>query len=221
MNMTTRFARMTVMIGTAATAAPCLVPSIATAESSQRCIAVALPSAEGITEDATSFSNSLRDLLMSYLTGPSLRAVALNARLTSQAVEEARQQGCDHVLLTSVKRERNEGSRWTKALQKAAGPAALYSIPYGSSAAGAAARGAAVGGAYAVSDMAQTAKAKDEVTLEYRIGSPGSVLEAQPQKHSAKAKTDGEDLLTPLVEKAAESVAATVLSQKPPVNEAE
>jgi hypothetical protein len=32
----------------------------------------------------------LRDLFASYLTGPSLRAINLEARLASQAIEEAR-----------------------------------------------------------------------------------------------------------------------------------
>jgi hypothetical protein len=170
-----------------------------------------LPSAKGIAGDAGDFSESLRELFISYLNGPSLRAVPLEAKLASQALEEAQQKTCGHVLLTSVARKRDEGSKFSKILQQAAGPAAAYGVPYGGSAGEAVVRGAVIGGAYAVSSMAQTSKARDEVTLEYRIGTVSTVMQAPPQRSSAKAKTDGEDLLTPLVEKAAESIAATVL----------
>lgn len=179
----------------------------------QACIAVVLPSAQGIDGDATAFSNSLRDLLVGYLTGPSLRAIALEARLASQAVEEARQKDCGHVLITSVTRKRDEGSRFGRALQQAAGNAAVLALPYGTGAAAAVARGAAVGGAYAVSNMAQTARARDEVTLEYRLGTAGTALQATPRREQAKARSDGEDLLTPLVEKAAGAIAASVLGK--------
>jgi hypothetical protein len=182
----------------------------ATAASSQACVAIVMPSATGVDGDATAFSTSLRDLFASYLTGPSLRAISLDARLSSQAIEEARQKQCAYVLLTTIARKRDDGSGWGRALGQAAGSAAYYGIPYGGGAAAAAARGAAVAGAHAVSTMASTTRAKDEVTLEYRIGTVDTVTRAAPRTQKAKARSDGEDLLTPLVEKAAESIAAVV-----------
>jgi hypothetical protein len=68
----------------------------------QTCIAIVLPSLHGADGDASGFANSLRDLLASYLTGPSLKAMPLEARLASQAVEEARQKQCGNVLVTDV-----------------------------------------------------------------------------------------------------------------------
>ena len=182
----------------------------AAAASSQACVAIVMPSATGVDGDATAFSTSLRDLFASYLTGPSLRAISLEARLSSQAIEEARQKQCAYVLLTTIARKRDGGSGWGRALGQAAGSAAYYGIPYGGGAAAAAARGAAVAGAHAVSTMASTTRAKDEVTLEYRIGTADAVLRTAPKTEKAKARSDGEDLLTPLVEKAAGSVAAVV-----------
>jgi hypothetical protein len=179
--------------------------------SSPSCIALVLPSAKGAAGDATEFAKSLRELFASYLTGPSLRTITLDARLASQAVEEARQKDCGYVLLTSIERKQNDGSGWGRALGRAAGTAAWYGVPYGGTAATAAARGAAVAGAQAISAMAETTKAKDEVTLEYRVGTLDTAMRATPKAAKAKAKSDGEDLLTPLVEKAAEAIAATVL----------
>ena len=180
---------------------------------SPSCIAIVLPSVKGAAGDATEFARSLRELFVSYLTGPSLRTITLDARLASQAVEEARQKDCAHVLLTSIERKRNDGSGWGRALGRAAGTAAWYGVPYGGTAATAAARGAAVAGAQAISAMAETTRAKDEVTLEYRIGTLDAATRATPRSSKAKAKTDGEDLLTPLVEKASEAIAATVLKR--------
>ena len=178
----------------------------------QACVAIVLPSAAGVEGDALAFSNSLRDLFASYLTGPSVRAISLEARLASQAVEEARTKECGHVLVTKITKKRDGGSGWGKALGQAAGSAAYYGVPYaGGGAAAAAARGAIVAGAHAVSSMASTTRAKDELTLEFRLGTVDTVLRASPKTEKAKAKSDGEDLLTPLVEKASESIAATIL----------
>jgi hypothetical protein len=61
--------------------------------------------------------------------------------------------------------------------------------------------------------MAETTKAKDEVTLEYRFGTLDAALRATSRTEKAKAKNDGEDLLTPLVEKASEAIAAAILKR--------
>lgn len=176
------------------------------------CIAMILPSARGV-DDATAFATSLRDLFSSYLTGPSLRAVPLDARLTGQGVEEARQKSCTHMLLVTVTRKRNDGSGVGRVLGRAAGAAASYGVPYGGTAATAAARGAVVAGAYAISNAAETTRAKDEITLDYRFGTIDRISGAAAKSHKAKAKSDGEDLLTPLVEAASEAIAAAVLKK--------
>lgn len=193
-----------------------VLPSAATrvgaqapAGDAQTCIAVVLPSVKGASGDATAFADALRERFVSFLTGPSLRAITLDARLPSQAIEEARQKQCGHVLLTSVEVKRHDGSGLGRALGRAAGTAAWYGVPYGG-AASAAARGAAVAGAQVISEMASTTKAKDEVILEYRFGTVDAVTRTSPKTEKAKAQSDGEDLLTPLVEQASESVAASV-----------
>jgi hypothetical protein len=203
------------VVAVTASLASAIVPASAqetspTATSHQTCVAIVMPSATGVDGDATAFSISLRDLFASYLNGPSLRAMTLDARLPSQAIEEARQKECAYVLLTTITRKRDGGSGWGKALGQAAGSAVYYGIPYGGSGAAAAARGAAVAGAHAISSMASTTRVKDEVTLEYRIGAADTVTRTAPKTEKAKAKSDGEDLLTPLVAKTAEAVAAIV-----------
>jgi len=183
------------------------------ATSAQACVAIVLPSAKGIDGDATEFSKSLRDLFVSYLTGPSLRAIALDARLASLAIEEAGQKQCGHVLVTSITRKRDGGGGLAKTLGRAAGTAAWYGTPYGGTAAAAAARGAAMAGAQAIPTLADTTRAKDEVTLEFRLGTVDTAMQAATKTEKAKAKTDREDLLTPLVEKASEAIAAALVKK--------
>jgi hypothetical protein len=66
--------------------------------------------------------------------------------------------------------------------------------------------GAAAGAASsAVSDYAYSSRIKDELTLKYRLESgSGAVLVERSEKR--KARSDGEDLLTPVVQRASEAV---------------
>jgi hypothetical protein len=60
--------------------------------------------------------------------------------------------------------------------------------------------------------MAATTRSKDEMRLEWTVTSlaagarPGS-----PRSEKLKASADGEDLLSPLVQRAAESIVETVM----------
>ena len=66
-------------------------------------------SVAGAAGDATALASGLRDLLASYLSGPSLRTLAIDARLTSLAIEEARGKSCGHVLVVKVTQQRRDG----------------------------------------------------------------------------------------------------------------
>lgn len=194
----------------AAVAAALLVGGLPAAAGSQEaapaCVAVVLPSVQGAEGSADAVASAVRDLFVSYLNGPALRTVAIEARLPAQAVIEARQKGCPQVLLTSVVLKRSGGSRLGGVLGQAAGTAAWHAVPYGLGAGAAVARGAAVAGAQAASSLAADTRRKDEVRLEYRLGTTESVASARPVSLKAKAKADREDLLTPLVERAAQDV---------------
>jgi hypothetical protein len=174
---------------------------------SARCVALPLPNVRGADGNATDLSTSLRDLVSSYLTGPSLRTVTLDARLAEQALEEARQKDCPTVLTITLTRKKSGGGAFGRALGDAAGAAAWH-MPYGGSAATTAARSAAIAGSAAVSSIASNTRAKDEMLIEYRVSDGPSTMRNGQDR--AKAKTDGEDLVTPLVERMAAAVAAAV-----------
>ena len=161
----------------------------------------------GADGTAAELAGGLRDLTSSFLKGPSLRTVALEARLPDQALEEARAQGCSAVLTLTLTRKRGGGGGLGRVLGDAAGAAAWH-MPYGgSSAKSTAIRSAAIAGSTAASTIASNTRAKDEMQIEYRLASNTGVT-LHEGKDRAKASADGEDLVTPLVERMAGAVAA-------------
>ncbi len=175
-------------------------------------ICMAPPSAQIPNVDTAQAVAAVRDVFTGYLTGPTLSVVPLQARLSSQVREEAKQKGCAFVLFTSVVQQSKTVTSGLMsrlaagAVQQGAAQAAYEGKSSGARVAASAAAGGA-GNTY----VATTTKVKDTLTLEYRLeGSDGATLTAKT--HKRKASSAGEDLLTPLVESAAEDI-ATVLAK--------
>ena len=173
------------------------------------CTAIVLPAVEGIDGDSAAVASSLRAMFVSYLTGPSMKSVPLDARLASQAIEEARMKECPLVLtVTLVRKHSGGGNSVAGAVGRAAGTAAYY-IPGGSVAGSAAIHGAAAG-VEAAGYAAASTRAKDEMRLDYSVKSVSGTVILPVKSDKAKAKSDGEDLLTPLVARASEAIGAAV-----------
>jgi len=174
------------------------------------CVAIVMPSVEGV-EDSTAVASSVRSLLQSYLTGPSLRSIALDAKLVSQANQEAIQKQCTKVLTVSLTRKTGgNGKSKVATAAQAAGTAAGY-IPGGGI--GEIAVAGAAAGAQAIGSLASTTRAKDEMRIEYQVTTVdgGQIL---PRKtDSRRAQSNGEDIVTPLVERAANAIAFVVTKQ--------
>ena len=151
---------------------------------------------------------AVRDAFTSFLTGPSLAVQPLTARLQSQVREEAKLAGCRFVLFPSVRHERKRagGGILGRAASGAVQQGAWAVSGSATSTVGRVMTGAAAGAASsAVNDYASYSHNKDELTLKYRLESAtGAVLVDKSEKR--KAKADGEDLLTPVVQRAAEAV---------------
>jgi hypothetical protein len=174
------------------------------------CIGIVTPSVQGTGPNAAEFGVVVRDLFAGYLAGPSIQAMPLKARLASQAMEEAKQQNCGHVLTATLTRKRGGQSVLGKVVGQAGSTAAWY-IPGGATATSAVTRGVAVATAHAVASFAATTRARDELRLEYRVVSPDGTVQIPARTEKLKARADGDDLLTPLVEKASEAIVGTLL----------
>jgi hypothetical protein len=157
--------RVSIAITAAALLAPALVNGIdAQSQTGTACIALTTPSVQGVDGDATAFGVAVRDLFGNFLTGPSIKAVKLDARLASQAILEAREKGCGQLLLASVTRKRSGGGTLGSALGQAAGIAAIRT-PVGGGVAGTIASSATWAGGEAIYRFASQTRAKDELEL--------------------------------------------------------
>lgn len=168
------------------------------------CIAIVLPVVQGVPGSAVDAAAGVRDLMSAYLTGPKLKVIPLEARLQSQAVEEAKEKHCEPLLFVTVT-HKAPGKGLLKALGQGAGVASVF-VPGGGTIAAAAARTATAAGLQTASALAASTKAKDQVRLEYQLQSASGQVQFGPKTEEQTASIDGEDLLTPVVTRAAEAI---------------
>ncbi len=181
-------------------------PAPAGAGATQICLAPATVETAPTGVDPMS---AVRETFTSFLTGPSLAVTPLQARLRSQVQQEAKQARCPYLLLPTIKHERKTGGGglFGKVGAGAVQQGAWAVTGSAGSTVGRVVAGAAAGAATsAANDYALNSRTKDELTLAYRLeSSTGAMLVEKSEKR--KAKSDGEDLLTPLVQHAAEAIA--------------
>jgi len=168
------------------------------------------PRAQMNASDAAQAAEAVSNTFKSYLTGPTIETIALAARLPSQAAEEAKQSECDYILHSSLIHKKGSGGGLLGRALGDAASSAVWHIPGGGSAAGTIARTAAISGVYTAASIAGSIKAKDEITLAYKLDATDGAKPSLVRTEKVKAKSDGEDVLTPLIEKAAETIAAAM-----------
>ena len=177
-------------------------------------IGLVLPKVEMNSGDAIQAAEALRNELGSYLKAPNVEVVPLSARLTAAAADEARQSECDYVLHSSMTvKKGGGGSMFGRAVSNIAGSAAGH-IPGGGSATTGAARSAAIGSVYTTAAIVSSIKAKDEVSLEYKLEPTDRNNQGVTNTAKAKATRDGENVVSGLVEKAAGDVIATATKKQ-------
>ncbi len=170
-------------------------------------IGVAMTKTTSVGEglNAATLSEAVRNTMVNYLTGPAIEVIALDARLPVQIDAEAKQKECDYVLYTTVAHKKGKSGGFGGFLKAAAPIADVVPLAGASSAAGAVATSVATTAIYTAANVAGSVKAKDELTLEYKLNNAsGSPVVANTLK--AKAKSDGDDLISQLVEQAASAV---------------
>jgi len=194
-------------------------------------VGVALPRAQlgqgnGASADV---AEPVRQALMSYLKGPMIEVLALEARIPLQIAAEADVKGCAFVLYTDVAQvPKGGGMKMFKKLAPIAGVLPLL---------GGGGMGN-VGAQMAASAVAQTAmqaqmadaqedamanamaaingaqksnvKAGDSLTLQYKLVKHGQEQPAKSDTISGKAKSNGEDVLSPMIEAVAVEVVGSV-----------
>jgi hypothetical protein len=177
-------------------------------------IGLVLPKVQLNSSDANQAAEALRNELAGYLKAPNVEVIPLSARLTAAVSDEARQTECDYVLYSSMSvKKGGGGSMFGRAIGNIAGSAAGH-IPGGGSATTGAARSAAIGGVYTTAVIVSSIKAKDEVSLEYKLEPVDRTKQGVANTAKAKANRDGENVVSGLVEKAAGEVIATATKKQ-------
>ncbi len=189
-------------------------------------IGIVLPKAQlGQGNTGQDVGEPVRQLLMSYMAGPMLELVPLQAKIAAQVDAEALSQNCTHVLYTSV--EQKKAGKGLGSMLGMLAPAASMLPGLGamggnaSMIAGVAAQAvstAAMQSAQqdAIASLSQaqagSVKARDEISFTYRFVSVGAATPALEETLKAKAEENGEDLLRPLVEQVATKTVTAALA---------
>ena len=189
-------------VSTAAAAAAAANPEANTAAASTAGVAAAstakkpgvirigliTPKVQVSSGDAARTTETLRNSFASNLNGANVEVVQLSAGQLSQALDEARQTQCDYVLTVSLNIKRGGGSMFGRAIGNIA--SATTGIPTG-------------GAGNAI-------KAKDELSLQYILDNLQTSSTVLSNTSKAKARSDGEDIITPEVQKASQAILAAV-----------
>ena len=155
--------------------------------------------------NAQNLAAAVQNTLVQNLKGTNVEAVAIEA--TGAAIQaEAQQKECDYVVFATVSHKKGGGG-FGSVLSSSVGQIAS-NVGYGSGTAAVIATNTVV-----AATVAQNIKAKDELTLDVRLERPGSTTPSFAQTFKGKAKSAGEDIITPVSQQAAQAIIASVGKQ--------
>jgi hypothetical protein len=171
---------------------------------------------DGVDQDV---SEAIRTRWYSFLNGPSVEVVPIESRVPAQVNIEAEQKQCDYVLYSAVSQKAK--TSLFGSLLGVAVPVLTSAIPAGGG--GTAVSGATnsikntvqAGAKDAAQNMANqaaaTIQAKDQVTLDYKFVKVKAPAPLVSKSLKAKAKTDGEDVFSTLIEQASGQILEAAL----------
>jgi hypothetical protein len=173
-------------------------------------IGLVMPKVQMSAGNTAQTAEAVRNGFAQYLQGPTIEVMPLSAMLASSVIEEARQKQCDYVLYVSMTvKKGGGGGMFGRAIGNIAGSAAGH-IPGGGSAATGAARSAVITGVYTTAAITANIKARDDLSLEYKLDKTENASNVLTNTGKAKAKSDGDDIVTPVIESAAQTIVSTI-----------
>lgn len=168
------------------------------------------------------YSTPIRNAEIAFMSGPAVEVAALDSHIAMQLQAEAQQKQCDYILFSSVAVKHGSGGfgRFAKFGGMAASmtPVGAMAHGMGGAVAATAASAAASAAAQAAQQQAMNQlagfngqiKQKDDVSVQYQLVATGQTSPALQESLKAKAKSDGEDVLTPLLQQTATNVLTSV-----------
>lgn len=153
---------------------------------------------EGIRPEE--LAGAIQNTLSQYLKTPQIEVVQLEARLESAVSAEAEQKECDFLIYTTAAHKKG-GGMFGKVLGKMSETVAQTA--YGSSNTAGHVTKVTIMSAAAVS---ANVKAKDEITLDIKVQKVEGGTPILTRQYKQKAKSDGEDIITAIIEQAAQAI---------------
>ena len=162
---------------------------------------------EGV--NANDLAAAVRNTLGEYLKGTNVEIIALETKLPSAIMNEAKNKECDFVVFTNVSHKKggNGFGAFSKIIAPAVGAAG---IGHTGSTAGNIAGQIATQTVVSAGNVAGSVKAKDELAIEIKLQKVSVNTVVLAKQYKTKAKSDGEDIISPLIEQAAEAIINTV-----------
>ncbi len=155
--------------------------------------------------NATELAGAIQNTLAEYLKSPQIELVQIEAKLPSAIDAEARQKECDFVIYANVSHKKGGGGfGMFKQIAPVLGSVAPMA-GIGGNVAGAVAGQVASTAIYTAAGAAGSVKSKDEITLDIKLQQTGGAV-ALTKQFKAKAKSNGEDIISPLIEQAAQAI---------------
>jgi hypothetical protein len=165
------------------------------------------------------YSTPIRNAEIALMSGPAIEIAPLESHVAMQLQAEAQQKQCDYIMFSAVSVKHSSGG-FGKFMK--VGSMAASMTPMGAMAHGMGGAVAAQAAGVAASQIAQQQamnqlagfngqiKSKDDVTVQYQLVIPGQATPVVQNSLAGKAKSDGEDVLTPLLQQAATTVLTSV-----------
>lgn len=157
---------------------------------------------EGVT--AQELSGAVQNTLSEYLKSPNVEVVTLEAKLPSAIESEAKEKECDFVIYANVAHKKGGGGF---GMFKNIAPVLGSVVPMAGMAggiAGSVAGSVASSAIYTAAGASGKVKSKDEITLDIKLQNGSAV--ALTKQYKAKAKSDGEDIISQVIEQAAQAI---------------
>ena len=156
--------------------------------------------------NAAELATAVRNTLLQNLKSGNVEVVPIDATGGAAIQAEAQQKECDYVVYTNVSHKKGGGGFGSVFGSTAAQIGSSVGYPTSTAA-------VVASNTIAAATVAEKIKNKDELTLDIRLERPGSTTPSFAQQYKGKAKSAGEDIITPLVQQASTAVVAAVAKQ--------
>ncbi len=189
------------------------IPVINAQTTNSQRIGIVSPKANLADVSGTEAADAVQNTFYELMKSGTVDVVAIEARLPIQVAPEAKQKGIQYILYSTLtqKRSKSGGGFFGKMTNRVANTVSR-NIPYGSGTGEQIARDVAAEALITASSLANTVKAKDEMTLEYKLVSAVDSKTLVSNSIKETAKENGEDIVTKMIETAANEVLTKVIS---------